>query len=64
MMTQTHNKGLAVDLRSGKTITLSLPGVLGVDSEKLCIKITLEAKNGQVARLNIVAPPAVKIGLP
>ena len=57
-------KGMAVDLRSGKTIVLSIENMVGVDTEKMCIKITLEAKTGQVARLHVVAPPAVRIGLP
>lgn len=55
--------GLAVDLRNGKSIVLSVPFPTDVDTENLCIKITLEAKTGQVARLHVVAPPTVKIGL-
>ena len=55
--------GMAVDLRNGKSIVLSVPYPSAVDTENLCIKITLEAKTGQVARLHVVAPPAVKIGL-
>lgn len=55
---------MAVDLRSGKTIVLSIENMVGVDTEKMCIKITLEAKTGQVARLHVVAPPTVRIGLP
>lgn len=56
-------KGMAVDLRSGKTIVLSLKNMRDVDIEKMCIRITLEAKNGQVARLRVEAPQAVKIDL-
>lgn len=63
MMNKHVTKGMAIDLRSGKTVTFSVPGVAGVDTEKMCIRITLEAKTGQVARLHVVAPPAVKIGL-
>jgi hypothetical protein len=63
-MQEPRLKGMAIDLRNGKTIVLSLKNVVGVDTEELCIRITLEAKTGQVARLHVDAPPTVKIGLP
>ncbi len=56
-------KGMAVNLRSGKSIVLTLDKSPDVDTEKMCIRITLEAKAGQVARLHVVAPQVVKIGL-
>lgn len=64
MAHESGNKGLAVDLRSGRTLVLSLKDLPHVDTENLCIKITLEAKTGRVARLHVVAPRTVKIGLP
>lgn len=56
-------KGMAVNLRSGRAIVLTLDKPPDVDTEKMYIRITLEAKAGQVARLHVVAPQAVKIGL-
>lgn len=63
-MTDTTPKKMTVDLRTGRKIMFTLVGENGVDSEKICITITHEAKAGRVARLNVVAPPRVKIGFP
>lgn len=49
-----NSPGAAVDLRVGEMLTL--------DNGK--IRITLESKGGQLARLRIVAPPAIKIEFP
>jgi hypothetical protein len=54
---------MTVDLRIGRKIVFSLGDAEHVDSEKISITITHEAKAGRVARLNVVAPPMVKIAL-
>jgi hypothetical protein len=54
---------MTVDLRIGRKIVLLLGDAGCVDSEKISITITHEAKAGRVARLNVVAPPMVKIDL-
>ena len=64
-MPKTDDKKLTVDLRTGRKITLSIPVRVGcVDSEEICITILHEAKAGRLARLSVVAPVAVKIGIP
>ncbi|MCU7372848.1 hypothetical protein PEC18_18785 [Paucibacter sp. O1-1] len=49
----------AIDIKIGETLTL-IGG--GVDSQE--IKLTLLHKHGQVARLLVQAPEAVKLGKP
>jgi hypothetical protein len=64
-MTQdTSDKKMTVDLRTGRKLVFTIVGANGVDSEQICITITHEAKAGRVARLNVVAPPIVRIGFP
>lgn len=63
MATQVADKKMTVDLRTGRKIALVLDASACVDSGKICITITHEAKAGRVARLNVVAPPMVKIDL-
>jgi len=63
-MQNTADKKLTVDLRTGRKITLSIPVRGCVDSEEICITILHEAKAGRLARLSVVAPVAVKIGIP
>ena len=63
MSTQPTGKKMTVDLRIGRKIVFSLGDAEHVDSEKISITITHEAKAGRVARLNVVAPPMVKIAL-
>ena len=63
MTTPVAGKKMTVDLRIGRKIVLLLGDAGCVDSEKISITITHEAKAGRVARLNVVAPPMVKIDL-
>lgn len=63
MTTTAADKKMTVDLRIGRKIVLFLGEAGCVDSEKISITITHEAKAGRVARLNVVAPPMVKIAL-
>lgn len=64
MAHDTTPKKMTVDLKMGRKIIFTMVGANGVDSEQVCITITHEAKAGRVARLNVVAPPMVKIGFP
>lgn len=63
MTGSTTDKKMTVDLRIGRKIVLLLGDAGYVDSEKISITITHEAKAGRVARLNVTAPPMVKIAL-
>lgn len=63
MTGSTTDKKMTVDLRIGRKIVLLLGDAGHVDSEKISITITHEAKAGRVARLNVTAPPMVKIAL-
>jgi hypothetical protein len=47
-----HHRGAVVEVKVGESVSLDCGR----------IRITLEAKSGQRARLRIVAPPAVEIG--
>jgi hypothetical protein len=62
MIQDTSEKKMTVDLRTGRKLVFTIIGEKGIDSEKICITITHEAKAGRVARLNVVAPSMVKIG--
>jgi hypothetical protein len=62
MSTQQKNSGMAIDLRSGRCLTLRMPKSEFLDSDEVVVMIALEAKNGRVARLHVNAPQNVKIG--
>jgi hypothetical protein len=47
-----HHRGAVVEVKVGESVSLDCGR----------IRITLEAKSGQRARLRILAPPAVEIG--
>lgn len=63
MSTAIPDKKMTVDLRIGRKIILLLGDGGPVDAEKISITITHEAKAGRMARLNVTAPPMVKISL-
>jgi hypothetical protein len=64
MDSKTTERRLTVDLKTSRKITLMVPTMGPVDSGEICITITHEAKAGRLARLSVVAPASVKIGIP
>lgn len=64
MAETTSDKKMTVDLRTGRKIMLLIDRPGFVDSEKITVMISHEAKAGRVARLSVIAPPMVKIVLP
>lgn len=60
----TADKKMTVDLRAGRKIILLIDKPGCVDSEKITVMISHEAKAGRVARLSVVAPPMVRIVFP
>lgn len=60
-----RKQGLVIDLRVGESLSLDLREALlrpGVDIQG--IRLTLEAKHGQIARVRVQAPASIKVGRP
>lgn len=58
-MTEKTHSGVAVDVRVGEELTLDL-GALGLPS----VRVFVERKDGQRARLRVVADPRIIVRRP